>query len=255
MAKAKKNALTTKATKTTTANNTNNNNNNNSNTTASFPKLSTKKELQITELEPNQIYIIEDFFNKKECEQVINYFNTHLPPIPPNSLIPKSGEAFRSNDRQSLKSKELADILWRMGLSQLCVQQPDFFQASLPRKPCGLNSNIRIYRYQLGQKFEAHYDDSVKDDITGLWTDWTLLIYLNDDGLKGGETCFYKNHDDGNNQKQKKKKKKEPTPPIIIQPKQGLALLHRHGQHCLLHEALEVTQGVKWVLRSDVLIG
>ncbi|CAO3622107.1 unnamed protein product [Cunninghamella echinulata] len=118
-----------------------------------------------------------------------------------------------------------------MGLSQLCVQQPDFFQVSLPRKPCGLNSNIRIYRYQLGQKFEAHYDDSVKDDITGLWTDWTLLIYLNDDGLKGGETCFYKNHDD------------------------GLALLHRHGQHCLLHEALEVTQGVKWVLRSDVLIG
>lgn len=254
MAKAKKNKITTAATATTTTNNNNSKNKNNSNNTiAKFPNLSIKKDLQLTVLEPDQIYIIENYFTKKECEQVINYFNTHLPPIPPSSLIPKSGEAFRSNDRQSMKNKEVADTLWRIGLYQVCVQQEKFFQVSLPRKPCGLNSNIRIYRYQEGQKFEAHYDDSVKDDITGLWTDWTLLIYLNDD-LNGGETCFYKDHDDST-KNQKKKKKKESSPPIIVKPKQGLALLHRHGQHCLLHEALEVTQNVKWVLRSDVLIG
>ncbi|CAO3599580.1 unnamed protein product [Absidia cylindrospora] len=128
----------------------------------------------------------------------------------------------------------------------------------MPRRPCGLNSNLRIYRYRPGQRFEAHYDDSVKDTVTGHWTDWTLLIYLNggndddkDDGLEGGETVFYKEDIGGN----KKKKRVPKRDPLVVQPEEGLALLHRHGQHCLLHEALEVTRGNKWVLRSDVLIG
>lgn len=36
-------------------------------------------------------------------------------------------------------------------------------------------------------------------------------------------------------------------------PKPGLALLHLHGEDCLEHEAAEVKQGIKYVLRSDVI--
>jgi hypothetical protein len=36
-------------------------------------------------------------------------------------------------------------------------------------------------------------------------------------------------------------------------PAPGLALLHRHGEHCLEHEALEVKAGTKYILRSDVV--
>lgn len=37
-----------------------------------------------------------------------------------------------------------------------------------------------------------------------------------------------------------------------VLPLEGMALLHVHGYNCMLHEARNVTEGVKYVLRSDV---
>ena len=37
-----------------------------------------------------------------------------------------------------------------------------------------------------------------------------------------------------------------------IAPKAGRALLHRHGDCCLEHEAAAVTSGLKYILRTDV---
>jgi hypothetical protein len=34
----------------------------------------------------------------------------------------------------------------------------------------------------------------------------------------------------------------------------GMGLLHKHGDDCLLHEGREVKAGVKWVLRSDLVV-
>jgi len=116
------------------------------------------------------------------------------------------------------------------------------WSSTLTRKPAaGLNPNIRIYKYSTGQKFGQHYDDSVQDSL-GRISEWTLLIYLNggdnenDIFLYGGETVFYK-------------KKEE----IVIKPERGMALLHKHGHDCLLHEAKEVKRGFKYVLRSDLM--
>jgi hypothetical protein len=33
-----------------------------------------------------------------------------------------------------------------------------------------------------------------------------------------------------------------------------MALLHRHGKDCLLHEGREVTAGEKWIIRSDLCV-
>ena len=38
-----------------------------------------------------------------------------------------------------------------------------------------------------------------------------------------------------------------------VSPEAGLALLHRHGEECLEHEGRQVTAGVKYVMRSDVI--
>jgi len=38
-----------------------------------------------------------------------------------------------------------------------------------------------------------------------------------------------------------------------VAPIEGMALLHIHGDKCLLHEARNVTKGVKYVFRSDVI--
>lgn len=37
-----------------------------------------------------------------------------------------------------------------------------------------------------------------------------------------------------------------------VVPKAGRALLHRHGDACLEHEAAPVKSGLKYILRSDV---
>lgn len=81
----------------------------------------------------------------------------------------------------------------------------------------GCNSNIRLYRYGVGQRFGKHVDESVEDE-NGNISQWTVLIYLNGGGgaeaggseqggeaasemgggrveeepLRGGETIFYK---------------------------------------------------------------
>jgi len=38
-----------------------------------------------------------------------------------------------------------------------------------------------------------------------------------------------------------------------VAPTEGTALLHLHGDKCLLHEARNVSKGVKYVFRSDVV--
>lgn len=73
---------------------------------------------------------------------------------------------------------------------------------------------------------------------TSAHTTWTLLIYLTT--TEGGETVFYP--EDG-------------SAPISVAPEVGMALLHRHGEHCLLHEGKEVRKGEKWVIRSDLVVG
>ena len=47
-------------------------------------------------------------------------------------------------------------------------------------------------RYEPGQRFNQHYDDSV-DMGNGLKTAYTLLMYLSGQeyGMQGGETVFY----------------------------------------------------------------
>lgn len=53
-----------------------------------------------------------------------------------------------------------------------------------------------------------------------------------------------------------RKRRNEATPsPIVVELEVGMALLHRHGKECLLHEGKEVVEGEKWVVRSDLVVG
>lgn len=78
-------------------------------------------------------------------------------------------------------------------------------------------------------------------------TTWTLLLYLTDEstGCLGGETVFYP----------EPASKRDPIPdPVVVGPKIGMALLHKHGDDCLLHEGREVLKGEKWIIRSDLCV-
>lgn len=113
----------------------------------------------------------------------------------------------------------------------------------------------QIYRYEAGQSFAPHYDDTVR--VGKNHTEWTLLIYLSgSEEVEGGQTAFYPcGIAPLDNGKPRKAKIKPGEEDVIVELQRGLALLHRHGRECLLHEGKPVLKGTKWVLRSDVIVG
>ncbi|KAF7977696.1 hypothetical protein HWV62_2952 [Athelia sp. TMB] len=122
----------------------------------------------------------------------------------------------------------------------------------------GLNARFRVYRYVPGAIYRPHLDGawpaSGVDPVTGeyvydssppddpLWSRLTFLIYLNDE-FRDGQTTFFL---------------PSPTVGILdarpVKPRQGSVLVFPHGEtHALLHEGSPVTEGGKFVIRTDVL--
>ncbi|KAH8106753.1 hypothetical protein BXZ70DRAFT_246234 [Cristinia sonorae] len=214
-------------------------------TRVDFPIVSPKNTLECRVLVEDQILLIDEFFSPEECKSFVRFIDT----LPLELTVPKNKkyEADRANERISITSTEFANRLWE-------ALQPHLPPLPFPptaRKPAGavhvphsLNSNIRLYKYSPGQYFGCHYDDSVKDAMTGAKSEWTLLIYLTgeQDGVKGGETIFYK------------ERRGKPSEKVVAPLTRGTALLHRHGNQCLLHEGSPVLPGAsKYVLRSDLM--
>ncbi|KAG6898252.1 hypothetical protein C0992_002266 [Termitomyces sp. T32_za158] len=187
-----------------------------------------------------------EFFSPAECKAFVKFIDElPLELTPPK----KRGEAERLNYRFSLTSVPFAQRLHAL----LTPHLPSFpYPTSMkrtrkeddpPRLPHSFNSNIRMYKYTPEQHFGKHYDDSVRDPISGAKSEWTLLIYLTgvEDGVEGGETLFYKDE------------RGKPQEVITAPLTRGTALLHRHGQECMLHEGSKVIKGNKYVLRSDLM--
>ncbi|KAH9857043.1 hypothetical protein C2E23DRAFT_720762 [Lenzites betulinus] len=212
-----------------------------------FPGISPKEGLECRAILDDQILLIDDLFSPEECKAYVKFIDSlPLELTPPK----KRGEADRVNHRMSIPSTDFAQRLHKV----LAPHLPEFPYPTWGKRPAGaasdarraahsLNSNIRVYKYVQGQYFGPHFDDSVRDPETGAKSEWTLLIYLtgNQDGVEGGETIFYKD--------QRGNPKESIVPPLT----RGTALLHRHGQDCLLHEGSPVRKGNKYVLRSDLM--
>ncbi|CCE82220.1 Piso0_001933 [Millerozyma farinosa CBS 7064] len=204
-------------------------------------------------LAKNQIVVIEKFFNADICNELISSFqSSDILGLETTELQKSKEYAARVNDRALVTDFEAANSLWNY-LQNVLLQRSDYddddddindIRNTFSDAVC-LNPRLRIYRYRRGHYFGQHYDDSVSSPITnssekktGL-TKWTLLIYLTGgEEFKGGGTVFY--FDDTKDS-------------INFHPSKGAALLHKHGDDCLRHEGELITEGVKWVLRSDVV--
>ncbi|KAF9326926.1 hypothetical protein BG006_009716, partial [Podila minutissima] len=272
---------------------------------------------------PSQVLVFPNFLSVTDTCALVDYIQAQMAiqidahPRKPN--IPRPGYAFRDNDRISICSTEFAQMLWnKAGLRDRWFelwQNPKYGLETVHgesvtsgtrnnkriRHAVGLSSNIRFYRYQTGQSFGAHYDESVVEDPEeGTVSEYTVLIYLNgerDSDLLGGETVFYpkgkkpipaaptrstgpgaesasggrgpRKGAGGANSKAAQKPGSGcasdsksssgdlfytlPNGGIAVKPERGLLLVHRHGDECMLHEALSVSRGYKYVLRTDVV--
>ncbi|RSK48766.1 2OG-Fe(II) oxygenase [Hymenobacter rigui] len=170
----------------------------------------------------DSIFTIEDFLTRKECLDYLVLSETIGYELAKVNTASGSRvhTGVRNNNRAFYKNEELAQTLWDKA-------QP-FLPAQLGNsRAVGLNELFRFYRYQRGHQFKGHFDESyIRSETEASY--YTFMIYLNDN-FQGGDTTFQKLH---------------------IQPRQGMALIFLHN---LYHAGSEVTQGVKYVLRTDVM--
>ncbi|KAH9836876.1 2OG-Fe(II) oxygenase superfamily [Teratosphaeria destructans] len=219
-------------------------------------------DLSLHPLLHDHILTIPHLWTTALCKTYVRFLATL--PLTTTPGTPRKGDAVRVNDRFQVDDPAFADRLWReTGLGEL-VRHPVLDEELLDEAATkalwggdvlGLNSNIRIYRYRKGQFFDQHYDDSnhvlfpsaTSPNPTPAKTTWTLLLYLTSPatGCRGGETVFYP---------AAPRRRDAAPPPVIANLDVGMALLHRHGHDCLLHEGREVTAGEKWVIRSDLVV-
>ncbi|KAJ4350364.1 uncharacterized protein N0V89_008985 [Didymosphaeria variabile] len=229
-----------------------------------FAPLIPESDLSLQETLAGQIVTIPNFWTATLCKTYVSFLSSL--PLSTTPGKPKKGDAVRVNDRFQIDDPAFAERLWSgTALKNLVLGNGENDGLGLDEaqrrklwggEVIGLNPNIRIYRYTKGQFFDQHYDDSNNVTLPGspsvpARTTWTLLLYLTSPatGCIGGETVFYPEPETG------KKKSREPPPePFVVELEVGLALLHRHGAQCMLHEGREVTNGEKWVIRSDLCV-
>ncbi|CCG81008.1 Putative uncharacterized protein [Taphrina deformans PYCC 5710] len=210
--------------------------------TVSLPSLASRSDhdyrdqYRVEVLLEDQICLIDAFLTPLNRQHLLSLFERAVLPLLSRPSAPRRGEATRTNGRFAVHDPVFAESLFRDTDLDRCLDSLGL-GVSGARRLVGLNPNIRIYRYPVGTFFGPHFDDSVTDPETKWKSEWTLLVYLTDGDLQGGETAF-----------------QLPDGSVLAPaPRHGLALIHRHGTDCLLHEGRPVKQGTKWVLRSDLM--
>lgn len=177
--------------------------------------------MKLVELGTN-IYSLEGFLTNDECDTFIQKTETagYQPATIQTDAGPRLVDFVRNNNRVIVDDKVLAQSSWE----KLKGFAPPRLGQSIA---IGLNERFRFNKYQPGQQFKKHRDQSfIRNSNEASY--YTFMVYLNED-YSGGETKF-------NN--------------LVVTPKKGSALIF---YHYLEHEGAEVLKGTKYVLRTDIM--
>ncbi|MFZ6755625.1 2OG-Fe(II) oxygenase [Undibacterium sp. Ji50W] len=183
--------------------------------------------------------LIHDFLSAEECQHYIvlaenTGFQSAETDYPPS---------YRNNDRLVVDNPLLAARLFQRLTTRL--QNND--QAAAIRtmedwQLHGINERLRFCRYHPNQQFNIH-QDGVHFRHTGYQSRLTFMIYLSDEAsFSGGDTVFFTAGPESTFAKTG----------ILgrVKPRAGSLILFDHH---LWHAGEVVTQGVKHIMRSDLM--
>lgn len=169
-------------------------------------------------------HIVEGFFTPEECKGFIDF--SEKQGYEESLIRSKEGEVMnkeiRDNDRVIWDNPQVAEQLWALVKDMMPADIEGY-------EPIGLNERFRFYRYKDGQQFKPHIDGPFRRSETEK-SKITLLIYLNED-FEGGATTLVLEGED-------------------VIPKEGMLFLFEHK---IMHCGRPVTEGTKYVLRTDVM--
>lgn len=181
-------------------------------------------------------FVIPSLFSKVECEQLLNIDIKNSF----QKAISNYPTYYRNNDRFVLDDEELANKLFEKVRPYL----PETIEGNFAIQAENgiwhlkeLNSRIRFCKYSANQYFHRHLDGVHYRNNT-IQSKLTFMIYLNSStDFIGGRTLFFKT-----------KETNEIWASYI--PKQGDLIVFDHN---VWHEGEVLTEGEKFVLRSDIL--
>jgi hypothetical protein len=171
----------------------------------------------------DRVFGVDGFLSQVECEQLVAEAESHgfETATVRTASGPKLLQNIRNNERVIFESPAWVAQLWQR-LETIKLPELDGKVArALPK-------DLRFYKYVVNQRFKMHKDGGWTE--AGMSSKLTFMIYLND-GFVGGETDFRE---------------------FKVTPKTGSALLFVHDTW---HEGAAIIEGIKYVLRSDVLYG
>lgn len=177
-----------------------------------------------------QVFTVAQLLTPGQCEEYIELSESlGYEDAPINTAFgPQRRPDVRNNRRAMLDDLSRAAELWSRIRVYAPLRRGDWTAV-------GVNERLRFYRYDVGQQFEWHRDGYFERD-NGERSVLTFMVYLNEN-FTGGETSIEGLAGAG-------------VPDGKVVPKTGLALVFAHP---LLHKGEPVTEGRKYVLRSDVM--
>ena len=168
------------------------------------------------------IYLIEDFLSQDECDQLIEFSEAKGYEKAKVNLDGK--QVLMTMVRNNERLLEMNALRGQEYWNHLKLFHPEKLGNSVAFE---LNELFRFYKYTNKQRFKRHRDGSFERNDSE-FSAYTFMIYLNDQFI-GGETAFDN---------------------VTIRPQKGTALIFRHE---LKHEGKPIIDGVKYVLRSDIM--
>jgi hypothetical protein len=159
------------------------------------------------------IFTIEDFLTRQEC------LDTIVKSEGIGYELAKVNTAGGAKVRTDIRNNSRAFYN-----SEKLAQQ--LWEKLQPLLPAPLVNMANRTAFGLNELFRFYDESYFRNEREA--SELTFMVYLNDN-FQGGDTTFRG---------------------LRIRPRQGMALVFLHS---LYHEGSEVTQGVKYVLRSDVM--
>lgn len=221
-------------------------------------QLDRDHQLQVQRVEVEGVpgtYQLLNVLSPAECARLIELTESlgYLPDAPVS--LPRN---VRHNHNVTWVVDEQTDaIIWQR-CSQLASDDEQIFNN---KEAMGLNARFRFYRYEAGDYFAPHTDGAWpgsrvidKQLITNAYSDrfsqMSVLLFLSEN-FEGGDTQFCVNKNDLS----RPAFSQNEATWVNVRTPVGGALCFPHGQHPLhcLHSASEITEGIKYIIRTDML--
>jgi hypothetical protein len=187
---------------------------------------------------PARMYTFLNVLTPAECGQLMRNLDFSAPEeMIQQQLITTAVNSnqtlIRTSIRRNFIDEDISRVVWNAISSTLPAELPD------GRKLSGIRSKMNYFRYGEGQYFKTHIDGGYTFSETGDTSEYTFVIYLNDD-FTGGTTryCYLPEWNNENRE---------------VKPIQGGMLVFR--QCDMKHCGVTLAKGFKHIIQGMVMYG